>query len=103
MSNYIKPREALNDLLEMAKRGIGENPSLMDTSAYGYARQEIGKLVSRDEKTIVTTEKGFYGMRFPVCPNCKEAVPPLSVFCPECGQRLDWDDYMEKHEKGELR
>lgn len=24
------------------------------------------------------------------CPNCENVVAPFHVFCPECGQALDW-------------
>lgn len=57
-------------------------------------RQIISLMAFRKKREAIPTYKDFWG-----CPNCHVTIDrELVNFCPHCGQKLSWKNYLKSTE-----
>ena len=81
----VPDRENVIKTLEQNVQLISNDPACVDWGNVEMAMRDALELLREDPADAVRE-----GLHF-VCGNCLKMLPPLSVYCPQCGRRLRYD------------
>lgn len=88
MITYIEALDIIKDVLSQHKERILDEPAVM---AYSAMEKQIPAAPVNKEKydysQYLTFTENYKGR----CPRCNARIGSPSQYCPDCGQKIDWD------------